>query len=96
MASYMFNEKVIIQQTAFNEKNELRVIEVDAFNKMLKATTIFLAAMNIRNKMWNHYGEEQVPKGNETSNAKHVTVNLMQEMQRLAKPASGRVIENGQ
>ena len=77
---------------------------------MLKAGALFLAAMNVQNKMWNLYstpapGNEDEHdgdiRGKSNVNIKNLTIQMVNELQQLAAkkeslPATPRMLENGQ
>jgi transcriptional regulator with XRE-family HTH domain len=105
MAGYMFNENVIIQGTVVDKDGELKVVTLSQFEAMMKATAIFLAAMNLQNRMWNLY-ETSEPKSHDatTLNVKKVNVVAMvKELQQIAKkkkllplpPTKATAVENG-
>lgn len=103
LAGYMLNPNVVVQGTVEDKNGEPRVVQMSQFDAMLKATNLFLSAMNMQNKMWGLYMVPQTPKEPSTlGNIKNVTINMVQELQRIAKkenlalPAHGsRSTDNG-
>ena len=87
MAGYMFNENVVIQERIADKDGQFRVVTISQFDAMMKATSIFLAAMNTQNKIWNLYSAPE-PKSHDatTLNVKNVNVVAMvKELQQIAK-----------
>ena len=77
------------------------MIELSHFDAMLKVSTLYLAAMNIQNRIWNLYSSPDLNTGggNTASAASNVALAMVQEMQRLAKKsipvAKATVLTNG-
>lgn len=106
---YIFNDNVRVEGVEITKDGTPRLITMSHFDAMLKATTVFLAAMNMQNKMWGLYAPPPSEKdpdggggGDANSHFKRMSM-MAQEMQRIAKrealPAhivKAKVIENGQ
>ena len=97
LSGYMFNENVIVQGTV---NDGTRVIGLSHFDVMMKAMNMFLMAMNMQNKLWGLYTMPVVPSVEPRNlTVKNVTVEMMQELQRIArkeKPAlESRPADNG-
>src|SRR6516164_11446193 len=54
-ASYIFNLNVVIRGTEVDKGGKTPVIELSHFDAMLKVSRLYLAAIDIQNKMWNLY-----------------------------------------
>ena len=105
-ASYIFNPNVVIRGTEVDKDGKTRVIELSHFDAMLKVSTLYLAAMNIQNKIWNLYAapESDARHDATTLNVKNVNVAAMvQEIQQIANkenplplpPTKATAVENG-
>jgi len=87
-ASYIFHPNVVIGGTEVDKDGKTRVIELSHFDAMLKVSRLYLAAMNIQNKIWNLYAapESDARHDATTLNVKNVNVVAMvQELQQIAK-----------
>jgi transcriptional regulator with XRE-family HTH domain len=87
-AGYLFNPNVVIRGTEVDKDGKTRVIELSHFDAMLKVSTLYLAALNIQNKIWNLYAapESDARHDATTLNVKNVNVAAMvQEIQRIAR-----------
>ena len=102
-ASYIFNPNVVIRGTEVDADGKTRVIELSHFDAMLKVSTLYLAALNIQNKIWNLYAapESDARHDATTLNVKNVNVAAMvQEIQRIARkenllpPTKATAVEN--
>jgi hypothetical protein len=82
LAGYIFNENVVIRGS-----DTEHVVELSRFDAMLKATNMFLNAMNMQNKMWGLYTVPTARDNDASSTLKirNVTVDMVQDLQRIAK-----------
>lgn len=107
LGPYIFNENVVVRGIATDRKGDPKVVKLDHFEVMMKATNIFLNVMNMQNKMWGLYtsspASDDGDKGKRQYNIKNLSINMVQELQRIAKreslpipTAKAEVIENGQ
>ena len=103
-ASYIFNPNAIIRGTEMDADGKTRVIELSHFDAMLKVLGLYLAAIDIQNKMWGLYTVPQAKQSDPpgTMNIKNMSVNMVAELHRIAKkenlppPTNANVIENEQ
>ena len=80
------------------------MIELSHFDVMLKVSTLYLAAINTQNKIWNLYSAPQAKQSDTpgTMNIKNLSIHAVQELRQLAKrenlplPTNANVIENKQ
>ena len=86
-AGYIFNPNVVIRGTEVDKDGKTRVIELSHFDAMLKVSTLYLAAINIQNKMWGLYTVPQAAKGDApgTMNINNLSIHTVQELRKLAK-----------
>jgi transposase len=86
-ASYIFNPNVVIRGREVDADGKTRVIELSHFDAMLKVSTLYLAAMNIQNKMWGLYTVRQAKQSDApgTMNIKNLSIHTVQELRQLAK-----------
>ena len=86
-ASYIFNPNVVIHGTEVDADGKTRVIELSHFDAMLKILGLYLAALNVQNKMWGLYTVPQAAKGDAPGkmNVKNISVNMVKELQQIAK-----------
>ena len=104
-ASYIFNPNVVIRGTEVDKDGKTRVIELSHFDAMLKVLGLYLAALNVQNKMWGLYTVPQAAKGDAPvkMNVKNISVNMVKELQQIAKkenllplpPIKATAVENG-
>jgi hypothetical protein len=103
LAGYIFNENVVVQAVV-PDKNGIRVVAIDHFEAMQRATNLFLAAMNMQNKMWGLYSVEQGGGGGAGGgDSNTLTAKLVHEIQRIAQqgrtrmlpPVTAKIVENG-
>lgn len=89
-SSYIYDENVVIRGERIDSDGKTRVVELSRFEAMCKVAPLYLTAINIQNKMWGLY---TVPEARSTGDApgtlniKNVSVNMVAEMQRIAKLA---------
>jgi len=106
LAGYMFDPNVVIQGAELNSKGEIKYVQLSKFDAMTKAVTLYLATVNIQNKLWGLYTTQQEPRDpldpppSGALNAKTLAHDMVQELQRMAKkkpalPVSARVVDNG-
>lgn len=100
LAPYIFDEDVIVQGIDLNKDGD-KVVALTRFEVMLKATNMFLSAMNMQNKMWGLYTVPAAPHSNTPPPSLNI-IGVVQDMQRIAKklalpPAASepRPIDNG-
>ena len=103
-ASYIFNPNVVIRGTEVDKGGKTPVIELSHFDAMLKVSRLYLAAIDIQNKMWGLYTVPQAKQSHApgTMNIKNMSVNMVAELHRIAKkenpslppPTNANVIEN--
>lgn len=95
---YMFNKDVVVRGIELDKDEGVRVIELSKFEAMLKATTMYLAAMNLQNKMWGIYTTPTLPANKDVPGTITITksaVQLVQELQNIVKRERPKQIENG-
>jgi len=81
------NPNVVIRGTEVDKDGKTRVIELSHFDAMLKVSTLYLAALNIQNKMWGLYTVPQAKQSDApgTMNIKNLSIHTVQELRQLAK-----------
>jgi len=103
-ASYIFNPNAIIRGTEMDADGKTRVIELSHFDAMLKVLGLYLAAIDIQNKMWGLYTVPQAKQSDAPGkmNVKNISVNMVKELQQIAKKempplplTKATVVENG-
>ena len=93
---------MVTRGTEVDADGKTRVIELSHFDAMLKVLGLYLAALNVQNKMWGLYTVPQAAKGDAPGkmNVKNISIQTVQELRQLAKrenpPPPTNVIENEQ
>jgi hypothetical protein len=87
LAGFMFDENVVVKGSVSDKNGGMREVELNRFEVMLKASNMFLSAMNMQNKMWGLYTvpETSYSTAPNALNIRNVTVDMVQELQRIAK-----------
>lgn len=87
-ASYLYNPNVVIRGEQTGSDGKTRVVELSKFEAMLKVAPLYLAAINIQNKVWGLY---TVPDPKACSDApgsmniKNVSIQMVEDLRRIAR-----------
>jgi hypothetical protein len=88
-ASYIYDPKVIIRGEQIDSDGNPRVVELSKFDAMLKVAPLYLAALNIQNKVWGLYTvpDARGARGDApgTMNIRNVSIQMVKELQQIAK-----------
>ena len=87
LAGYMYNDNVVVRGFNIKDGRE-RVVELSHFDVMMKASRLFLDAMNIQNKMWGIYAGPERPRDEtppQAPSSRTIAAEMVHELQRIAK-----------
>ena len=89
-AQYIFNPDVVVRGTTVDAEGKEKVVELSKFDAMVKIAPLYLALINIQNKMWGLYmvldrGRNDVQDAHGSMHVKNLQVNMLQELRQIAK-----------
>jgi|SRR5215831_20279454 len=95
---YMFNENVVVKGSEI-KGGEVKEIVLSHYESMMKAMTMYLAILNLQNKMWGLYDQQKPPSGDPAAqlNIKSASILAVQDVNELRALARNepRAIGNG-
>ena len=97
-ASYIYDPNVLIRGTKIVD-GKAKVVELSKFEAMVKASQLWLTAINIQNKMWGLYTVPEKARHDDTPgsmNIKKVSIQMVQELRKIAQKEMPSVtVDNG-
>jgi hypothetical protein len=92
LSEYIFNPNVVVKGAELRD-GEIREVTLSKFEAMIKSIPLYLATINIQNKMWGLYERPPAPvqEAPRNVNIQNAQILAVQEMQQLAKEQSARL-----
>ena len=98
-ASYIYDPNVVIRGEKVDSDGKPRIVGLSKFDAMVKIAPLYLAAMNIQNKMWALYTVPEKARHDGapgSRNIKNVSIQMVQELRKIAQKEMPSVtVDNG-